>query len=65
VNSRHSNSSVLDQSNNVIIPTDGVEINKVINSSESELNNLTAEKMNKLIPTDSVEIINKITSHSE
>jgi hypothetical protein len=44
VNSRHSSSTILDQSDNVI-PTDGVEINKVINSSESELNNLTAEEI--------------------
>jgi len=44
VNSRHSSSIVLDQSNNVI-PTDGVEINKVISSSESEFPNLTAEEI--------------------
>lgn len=55
VNSRHSSSTVLDQSNDVI-PTDDVEINNVISSSESEFPNLTAEEINKLIPTDSVEI---------
>lgn len=64
VNSRHSSSTVLDQSNDVI-PTDGVEINNVISSSESEFPNLTAEEIIKLIPTDSVEIINKITSNFE
>lgn len=64
VNSRHSSSTVLDQSNDVI-PTDGVEINNVISSSESEFPNLTAEEINKLIHTDSVEIINKITCNSE
>lgn len=44
VNSRHSSSTVLDQSNDVI-PTDSVEINNVISSSESETPNLTTKEI--------------------
>jgi len=64
VNSKHTSSTVLDQSNDVI-QTGGVEINNVISTSESEFPHLTSEEINKLIPTDSVKIINEITNNSE